>query len=170
MRRREMLGGWRFVRWFVAPLAAGAFVAIGGTTLLRGADPQIVPAAHASDIRWQTDLPAAHKKAVAEGKPLLIVFSAEWCGYCKKMERSTLVDAKVSALVQERFVAVHLDMDKHPRVAEALEVRALPSSVILSPEADLLGRSVGFVEAEPYRKVLDRGLRLLEESRADADD
>lgn len=113
----------------------------------------------APKLQWYLDLKAAHKVAVDQQKPLLIVFGASWCGYCHKLEKETLADRKVVQLVQREFVAVHQDFDKDDKVAEILEVKALPCTVILSPEADVISQTVGFNDVRQYLQVLNAGLQ-----------
>lgn len=104
-------------------------------------------AAHAADppvaIAWQKDLKAAQRQAAATGKPMLLVFGADWCKFCKTYERETLGHPTMAGYVNREFVPVHLDFERDGEVAETLKVEALPCTVVLSPEADLLGRIVG---------------------------
>ena len=95
-------------------------------------------------IAWRSDLRTAHAASVKTGKPLLILFGAEWCVYCHKQTDETLSDPKLIARVNGEFIPVRLDFDEHAKVAEVLEVETLPQAVILSPKADLLGRAAGF--------------------------
>ena len=134
----------------IVPLAA---VLAAGT--LTAAPPQAGRAAAPSPVRWQTDLKAAHELSVATGKPLLIVFGAEWCGFCHKLEDKTLGDPRMAAYVNEAFIPVHVDFDKQPRVAQILEVEAIPCTIVLSPEADLLGRLDGYMDVTKFRAGLD---------------
>lgn len=110
------------------------------------------PSTH--QLNWQTNLQAAHKIAAAENKPMLLVFGADWCHYCKKLEKETLNSKQVSTYVNESFVAIHLDADKDKRVAEILKVSSLPCTIVLSPNADLLGRIEGFYPSAPYYRQL----------------
>src|SRR4030095_16051843 len=49
-------------------------------------------------------LDAALLQARAEHKLLVLDFSAEWCAPCKRMEKTTFVDARGKALLQRRVL------------------------------------------------------------------
>ena len=119
------------------------------------ADPSFAaPAAAPASIRWRADLRTAHAEAARAGKPLLILFGAEWCVYCHKQTDETLADPAVAARVNADFVPVRLDFDDDAELAEVLEVKTLPQAVILSPKADLLGRAAGFHDVAQFGGVL----------------
>jgi thioredoxin-related protein len=105
-------------------------------------------------VQWQPSLRAAHRSAVSTNRPILIVFGASWCYYCKKLEAETLNDPTVSQIINSNFVPLHLYFDKDRRVAEILEVKSLPTAVVLSPNADLLGSIVGYVNTAEMRVSL----------------
>jgi thioredoxin-like negative regulator of GroEL len=109
-------------------------------------------------IRWNHSLKAAHKLAIEQDKPLLIVFGASWCTYCHKLERETLGDKRITAIVERDFIPVHLDYDRDAKVAKILEVEKLPCTVVLSPQADLLLKYEGYSEYKEYRQTLQSAL------------
>ena len=111
-------------------------------------------------IRWQTDLKIAHEISLELNRPMLVVFDADWCSYCRKMERTTLSEPKLISQINNDFVPVHLNLDDHGRIAEILEVKRIPCTVALSPRADLLGRLTGYVGLKQYGDSLDRVLDL----------
>ncbi|HWL07696.1 MAG TPA: thioredoxin family protein [Planctomicrobium sp.] len=113
-----------------------------------------------AEVKWHNHLPSAHKQAVAENKPILIVFGAEWCGFCTKLEKQTLKSPEVSQTIQEWFVPVHLDFDNDKRIADILEVKSLPCCVVISPGADLLGRIEGFQGPVPFQQKLNSARQL----------
>ena len=106
------------------------------------------------EVAWQNDLRKAHKISVREGRPLLLVFGADWCTFCKKLEHETLGHPELAAYVNASFVPVHLDYDKDERAREILEVEKLPCTVILSPDADLLDRFEGYRKPAGYYRKL----------------
>jgi thioredoxin-like negative regulator of GroEL len=127
-------------------LGALAVVVCGLTTF--AADPPV------GGIKWQTDLHAAHRLSQQTGKPMLFVFGADWCTWCKKLEKTTLTDRELVAYINANFVPIHVDADRDPRVVKILEAEGLPCAVVLSPNADLLGRIEGFRDATAYRTAL----------------
>lgn len=108
------------------------------------------------EVQWRTDLNEAHKESVSQNLPLLIVFDADWCAYCRKMEAGTLSDTSVVSYVNDRFIPVHLNLEDNSRIAEVLEVDRIPCTIALSPRADLLGRVVGYVNTVQYCETLAR--------------
>lgn len=110
-------------------------------------------------IRWHKDLKSAHRVAVQQNKPLLILFSASWCTYCHKLQRETLGEKPMVAYVEKNFVPVLLDFDKDAYVAKVLEVESLPCTVVLSPQADLLLRKSGYAKADSFRATLSTALK-----------
>jgi thiol:disulfide interchange protein len=105
-------------------------------------------------LEWQPDLHSAHRLAVQSNKPMLLVFGAEWCGWCKRLEKTTLEDPHMVEYINSTFVPIRIDVDQQKRVAEILEVSALPCTIVLSPQADLLGRIEGFeLPADLYKKL-----------------
>jgi thioredoxin-like negative regulator of GroEL len=134
----------------VQQLLAGA-----GVALLGGANPFSLGK---PKIKWQSDLKAAYRIAVAEQKPLLILFGAEWCTYCHKLERETLGERPMVEFVHQQFVPVHLDFDAHPRIVQVLQVESLPCTVVLSTDAELLLQHTGFAKSDKYRAILQEAL------------
>lgn len=139
----------------LAPLTIGALN-------LYGAPPFSLLRTKKAEVKWESDLFAAHKRAMKENKPMLLVFGAEWCGFCKKLENETLTHPELAKYVNESFVPVHLDADKEQKVTEILEVQALPCTVVLSPNADMLGRIDGFFDPGPYYQKISAARQLLD--------
>ena len=79
------------------------------------AAPPLAPLA-TPKLRWFQNLKTAHKLAVQQDKPLLIVFGASWCTFCHKLERETLGDKRMIAAVERDFIPVHLDFDRDAKV------------------------------------------------------
>ncbi len=107
-------------------------------------------------ITWQNDLKTAYSLSNQQKKPMLITFGASWCTYCKKLEKTTLSEEDMVRYIEANFIPVHLDFDKNREVAKVLEVETLPTIIVLSPEADLLGKIVGFKKADSLKDELEK--------------
>ena len=66
----------------------------------------------------------------------------------------TFTDQKVIARVNEYFVPVVLDADENDRAVELLGIEAFPSTVVISPELNVLGRIRGFLPAPQMAQQL----------------
>lgn len=100
-----------------------------------------------AELKWGNDLKKAAAESQATGKPILITFTASWCHYCHKLLDETFADQKVIARVNEYFVPVVLDADENERAVQLLDIEAFPSTVVISPELNVLGRITGFHKA-----------------------
>jgi thioredoxin-related protein len=113
-------------------------------------------------LSWQKDIFAGHKESTRTGKPMLLVFGADWCLFCKKLEQTTLAEPEMVKYINANFVPVHLDFDRDKKVASILEIKSLPCTVVLSPEADVLGRIEGFAKAPALYKQLAAAKKMQE--------
>lgn len=126
-----------------------------------GADkPQATPASAKTGIAWQKNLKEGHRVAEKTGKPMLLVFGAEWCQHCKRLEKQTLHESQLATYINREFVCVRLDLDvkDDSKVAKILEVSALPCTIVLSSDADLLARQEGFLNAAEMHETLEGAL------------
>jgi len=71
-------------------------------------------------------------------------FTADWCGYCRKMERTTFSDPVTIEVVHREFVPLLINTDKQPGIAKQLGIRGLPAVLIVAPDMTVLERITGY--------------------------
>lgn len=94
---------------------------------------------------------AALATAIAEGKPVVIDFYADWCGACKELDHQTWVDPTVQAEA-DRFVAIKMDFTEKSDWSKAkyaeYGITGLPTVVFIDSKGDEQERFFGFRNAE----------------------
>lgn len=105
---------------------------------------------------WRTDFTQAVAEAQRIGRPLLLHFSAEWCGPCQRMQREVLNAPVVLRQIGQRFVAVRIDSDAHPELVKRFAIHALPSDLFVAPDGRVLARQEGYQNRDVYVARLAR--------------
>jgi thioredoxin-related protein len=155
----------RIVYWGLSGLLMTS-VAVGATVSTKRADSTRTPKKGAQTaqaiqpIHWITDLKQAQRLAEITGRPILIVFSRPKCEFCRKLDVEVLSHPTIAKYINTTFVPVHLDALRDARAAQILEVQSSPTTVILSPQADLLGTIEGYVAINKYASVLKQSIEF----------
>ena len=99
----------------------------------------------------------AKQQAQKDSKFLLVDFTASWCPPCKAMESTTWTDESVKAWIKENAIAVQVDVDKDIKSTEALDVKAMPTIILFTPQtgAKEFGRQVGYRDASQLLQWLE---------------
>ena len=126
-------------------LAAAFLIAVAGST-------------HADEIRWRQTYRDAYEESVKTGKPMFMDFGSENCYWCKKLDATTLSDADVVKLVNEKFIPVRIDATVEVDLVRAVAVQALPTLFVLAPDRTILNRHEGYAEAPAILQFLRHGL------------
>jgi thiol:disulfide interchange protein len=89
-----------------------ALLVVGGTLWF------VLPSANATaattdGVQWTDYSPEKLKQSLAEGRPVLVKFTAKWCANCIVLDNTVYRQPSViAALRDRRVVAMHLDVDK----------------------------------------------------------
>jgi thiol-disulfide isomerase/thioredoxin len=135
--------------------------ALALSLLLAGAARE-APAPPPLAIRWERNIEQALKKARKAGKPVIVDFWADWCGWCHRLDKTTYVDPWVVRKAQE-FVAAKVDTEgsrKEREFAVKYQVTSLPTIVFLSPEGRQLGRVNGFQGPGQFPRTLEAVIQI----------
>jgi thioredoxin-related protein len=115
------------------------------------------PKEKANETTWHTSLQTALTEAQQRKTLILVDAYAEWCGWCKKLEKDTLSNPQVQARMQE-FTLLKIDTDKQPQLAQKYGVEGLPTTLILNPKGEVVLSKPGYMPTDPYLKLLAKAL------------
>ncbi|MCD4748665.1 MAG: thioredoxin family protein [Thermoanaerobaculales bacterium] len=105
-------------------------------------------------IKWASDWKTALERADSEDKAVLVTFYADWCIWCKRLENTTLANAKVVAYLTENVVPIRLDVDNEGRtLSNNYRVDGLPTVLVLNARGKEIGRIPGYLPPDGF---LDR--------------
>jgi thioredoxin-related protein len=111
------------------------------------------PFTHA--IEWDTD----HKTILAAAKekqqPILVYFTATWCGYCRSFEKVTLADDSVATAIQP-FLKARLDYDDDAYLASKYGIRGVPTVLLLNPKGQIVAQTMGYQSPQDFLTWFDR--------------
>lgn len=96
-----------------------------------------------AQINWETDYEKALKISKETGKPLLLDFTASWCGVCQRMERVFWVRPDVAEF-SKQIVFVKLDADANASLKEKYQIVGLPNVVLTDSWGAKIDSHLGF--------------------------
>ena len=84
-------------------------------------------------------------------KPVLVDFSAEWCGPCKMMPP---ILKEVKEKLGERVTILKMDIDRNPAVASAYQIQSVPTLIVFR-DGQIKWRQSGVMRADQLKTVLE---------------
>jgi len=101
-------------------------------------------------ILWQTNFEQAMQQARQENKPVLVHFSADFCGPCKLIEKEVFPDSEIIQNINQNFIPVKIDTEKDQATTKKFGVTGIPADIFVSPNGEVISQRVGKVNAQQY--------------------
>ena len=90
----------------------------------------------AHEIAWRAWGEEAFAEAHRLGRPVLLSLSAVWCHWCHVMDETTYSDERVIAAINEHFVPIRVDNDRHPDVNRRYNMGGWPTTAFLTANGE----------------------------------
>lgn len=120
-----------------------------------------------ASINWLT-IEEAEALLEEEPRKILMDVYTDWCGWCKKMDKTTFANAEVAEYVNENFYAVKLKADSKDKVtfkgkeyakgelAQAFRVTGYPTIVFFDQSFSKFQPVSGYRGAEDFLALLEQ--------------
>ncbi len=132
-----------------------ALLLVAGTSLVPTA-----PVPYDERVDARAEIARMLECAKAERKPLLLMFGANWCPWCRKLDRLLATDKRLSRLADDAVLRLNIDVGQYDRNLdlakqyglEALDDTGIPMLVVLGPDGSVQGvkNSDEFVSGSRY--------------------
>lgn len=106
-----------------------------------------------SGVSWSTSYETEMERARKQGLPVIIDFYADWCVYCKKLDKDVFTDDRI-VNESSRFVVIKVDADKRKDLVSKHSVLGLPTIVFLGSDGAEAARIESYVKADKFLDLM----------------
>jgi uncharacterized protein YyaL (SSP411 family) len=110
--------------------------------------------AQAKNIEWQPWSDSVFDQAKQKGRFVLLDLGTGWCHWCHVMDEITYRDPAVVDLIQKRYVAVRVDADSRPDLANRYEDYGWPATIVFNVDRSEIVKPKAIFPPKPMASML----------------
>ncbi|HLY09776.1 MAG TPA: DUF255 domain-containing protein [Planctomycetota bacterium] len=106
-------------------------------------------------IHWEEWSDQIFERSRRDHKLVLLHLGADWCHWCHVMEKTTYQDPDVARLVRKQFIAIHVEQDARPDLANRYEDYGWPATILFDEQGKEIVKRQGYIPPGPMVKLLE---------------
>jgi thioredoxin-related protein len=118
------------------------------------------------EIEWAMASVSSDKIA-ADGKPVYLFVSTDWCTFCNRMKAQTFSDIRVQELLNDLFVPIIINPEEpgtasftgrelsYADLVKELGVTGYPANFFFDSEGELIGGQPGYIDADTFADLAE---------------
>ena len=107
----------------------------------------------------------AFQEARQQDKPVVVFLTAFWCGYCQRLDETSLSNDEVIALLNAFFIPIRVEESQRPDVDLRYNQDGWPTIAFLTPAGEHLF-SVNYTAPEPFISLLVKVVDAFQRDKA----
>ncbi|MBK7747209.1 MAG: thioredoxin family protein [Candidatus Obscuribacter sp.] len=107
----------------------------------------------AKEIVWESSWKEATAKAKASGKPIMLDFYTDWCGWCKRLDRDVYTHPAIISQLGGRMIFLKVNPERSPsenNLALRYKAGSFPTVVVIDAQKNEKGRIEGYLPPERF--------------------
>ncbi len=108
------------------------------------------------NLEFYTSLEQAAQLASDNDAMLYVYLRSETCGWCKKFESESFMDDEITALLNEHFILLTIDVYNQKDIATEMGVRGTPTSLFYDASGKEILRIPGYEDKAEFLKDIQK--------------
>jgi len=109
----------------------------------------------AQEIQWQPWSDSVFSQAKQEGRFVLLDLGTGWCHWCHVMDNITYRDPAVVDVIRKHYLAVRVDADLRPDLANLYEDYGWPATIVFNVDGSEIVTRRGYIPPMPMASMLE---------------
>jgi thioredoxin-related protein len=150
---------------FLTSIALGAMLTFAVSADAGKADDKSADKKGQAQPKWR-EFGEGMQEAEAEEKPVVVDVYTSWCGWCKRMDRTTYADENVNDYLEEAFVPIKMNAESKDRtvyageeytysqIAKGFRITGYPTTLFLQADGKHITTVPGYLKPDQFLTVL----------------